>query len=475
MKHLVFSFFLFFSSLSFSQTRIIVESSDYKNEGLIFYKISDYITHRPDTILKIKTDKNGAFDAEIIITETAEIFSDLGVYKCSFYAEPNRDSYKLILPEKRNKTKVEELNIFFEPITVSFGIKDKPKNDLNDLIASFDKKYDLFLVQNFDSIYHFPKSQITQTFENYINNYYSEINNLYFETYYKYRIYELKFLGPNRSSNSITHLYFNSKPIFYNNPSYMRLFNLMYNDFFNWYALTNEGRWFENSIKESRSIEKIKKNLSNSLDYNDLDLNELIILKGIHDEYFHPRQFEQIHFPKPQLNLILDSISNYSSVANHRKIASNIIKKELSKNLEKGSFVPEFKLQSLSGDSISLKDFRGKYVYLNFMRTDIVASMESMDRLINFYKYHKEEIEVVSIFTDENSFDIMKLDTAVYRWPILILGDNKELLSKFNQITWPQFHLINPKGQIIMSPAPSLEENFEIKFFELIDRKDESR
>ncbi len=289
--------------------------------------------------------------------------------------------------------------------------------------------------------------------------------------YKDYKIAELKYLGPNRSLQTITFKYYNQKTIHYFSPSYMRLFNLMYKDFFNYYAHTKEGAQIENVVQEGRSVKKLNALLNMSVALSDSVLGELIVLKGINDELFNPRMPNQIRFPKLQMGIILDSIARFSPVNEHKLIATNIIKKAKAKSNITNEKVPNFELLSIDGSTKSLEDYRGKYIYLNFMRTDVVPAMESMDRLINFHKNHKNDIEIISVFTDEDVSDFLKLDTAKYNWTLLHIGDSREMLDYFSLVTWPQFHLISPEGKLIVSPAASIRENFEIRFFKLIDEK----
>ena len=463
-------FFNLFALYAVSQTTIGVVGSDYKNEQILFYTYSDYITFLKDTVALVNTDEKGGFSTRIELQETKEIFTDLGVFRCSFYAEKAKKNYILNLPPKREKTEAEKLNIYFEPIEVRIEIKDESPKDLNRLIASFDNIYNDFLTRNFDTIYRYSAYKLIDKFEEDMNNYYSEIQHLFFTSYRNYKIYELRFLGPNRSYETITFKYYNRKKIRYNNFSYMHLFNLMYKDFFNYYSNTKEGEKLQNIIKEGRSVKQLKALLEQNNALSDNDLEELIILKGINDEFFNPKMPNQTLFPTIQLNMILDSIANYSNIEDHRKIANNIIKKTQQNNERNNPEVPNFELLSIDNSIKKMSDFKGKFVYLNFMRTDVVPAMESMDRLINFYKEHKSDIEIVSVFTDDDILDFQKLDTNKYQWPLLYLGNNKEILEYYRVITWPQFYLISPEGKLVLSPAPSLKENFEIRFFEIIDK-----
>lgn len=456
----------------FSQTHIEVEESDFKNEKIIFYSFSDYITQQKDTIFIVQANEKGGFSVTVDLETTKELFTDLGVYHCSFYAEPNRKQYELNLPEKKNITKAEELNIFFKPIDIRLGIKNNPKRDLNLLISSFDKIYITFLAQKFDTIYHSPQSDFVEIFEKEIQNYYSEVEHEFFKSYIYYKISELKFIGPNRSYKTITFNHYNNKRIQYYNPAYMQLFNLMYEDFFNLYVNSSDGKLLENVISEGRSIKKLIKILDKSVALSDPALEEFIALKGIHDEVMNSRRQDQIRFKRPQLKIILDSIAEFSTISEHRKIAKNIISKVThNKRQNLNQDIPSFKLLNIDGSVFSSDSLKGKYVYLNFMRTDIVPAMESMDRLVNFYNTHKEDIEIVSIFTDDDLSKFQALDTNLYPWHILHIGEQRQLLEFYNLITWPQFHLISPEGKLIVSPAASLKENFEVKFFEMMDLK----
>lgn len=456
---------------SYAQTKLIVSESDYKNESLLFYSYSDYISQVKDTVAFVTTIEDGSFSVALDLQETKQIFLDVGVYHCWFYADKDKAEHQLVLPEKRSKTKVEELNIYFEAVNFRLGIRNNNSKGLNQLIATYDKIYASFLEENFDTIYKFPHNTLVDKFEKSMDNYFSEIKHFFFKDYVKYSIAELRYIGPNRSFEPITMRYFKDQSIAYNNPNYMNLFNLLYKDFFNYYTHTKEGKKLYNSIEHGRSVKKLNKVLKQNLSLQDEQLNELIILKSLHDEFSNSRLPNHVSFPGPQMKIILDSIHGFSNNTEHRKIAGNIIKKvshNNKSNLNKA--VPDFSLLDINDSLVSFKNLQGKYIYLSFMRTDIVPAMESMDRMRSFHKNHKNDIEIVSVFTDEDKDVFSRIDTSKYQWTILHIGDRRDLLEYYNVISWPQFHLISPSGQLMVSPAPSIKEKFEPRFFEIYTR-----
>ena len=469
LKGFLLSIIVFFAPIIMAQTTLRLNASDYKNENLFFYATSDYISQLTDTIAYVKADENGAVEFNFKLNNTRQIFIDLGIYHCSFYVEKGTESISINLPKKRLKTKVELLNIYFESTNLHLVMDGDKGSSINPLIISFDKIYTEFITTNFDSIYTYPQREIIDEFEQNIKNYYSEINNEYFKNYVQYKINTLRFLGPNRSYKTVTFKYFNEKPVLYSNTAYMYLFNMMYKDFFNIYADTKDGVNHLNLVTEGRSVIKLQNFLAENSALSDPNLEELIILKSLHDELFNPRTRNNIHFPTPQIKIILDSISDFSQVKEHQRIAKNIIAKVNQEFENNKKELSNFNLIGFEGDTVSLKDFQGKYLYLNFMRTDILPAMENMDRMINFYNSHKEDIEIVSIFTD-SYLNFTKLDTSKYKWKLLYIGDRQDLLKEYKVITWPKFFLISPESKLIWSPAYTIKEGFEIKFFDYIDK-----
>ncbi len=463
---------LIISSLfSFSTVRIVVDSSTYVNQNILFYKYSDYITKSIDTLAFVKTNVVGALDVNIKLDELSEVFVDLEFYKGVVFISPNIQEYRLKLPKYRKKTKVDLLNPFFKPTEIHLLVENEAKFGLNKLIASFDNIYNEFVIHNFDSIHYLKGYSLITQFEKDMNAYYSEASDVYFDMYRKYRIDELKFLSYNRSFRVMTQKYLDKNKVAYNNPAYMNLFNLMYDNFLPTYNATTKGKQLKKVIEYSRSPQKFKKMLRADFLNNDT-LASLILLKGIHDELFYAKRVPKtLHLPKPQLLIMLDSVADYGITPKNREIAQNIKRKYQQREQFSKEKFEGFVLENQSGEMVDLKKFRGKYVYLNIIQTDVLKAMENMDRMIGFYKKHQDDIEIVSIFIDDDIEVFKKVSAKKYPWTLLHIGDNKTLLKQLRFVVAPQFHLIDPYGKMIWTPASSLEEGFEQRFFKILDSR----
>ncbi|MCL4856620.1 MAG: TlpA family protein disulfide reductase [Flavobacteriales bacterium] len=158
-------------------------------------------------------------------------------------------------------------------------------------------------------------------------------------------------------------------------------------------------------------------------------------------------------------------------------IASEILQLLTEKKLDKGTTPPDFKLYNQHNELISLQSFKGKYLYINFWATWNIPSQKEMKVMETLYKKYGNDIEFLSICTDNN---IDKMNNFLkrnptYTWKFLHIGKNQKLLDDFSVATVPTYIFIDDKLNIISAPAPrpggsaerSTEENIEKYFFEI--------
>ncbi len=139
--------------------------------------------------------------------------------------------------------------------------------------------------------------------------------------------------------------------------------------------------------------------------------------------------------------------------------------KRLRDRIAVGQPSPEFtKYLSANGGAKSLKDYRGKYVYIDLWATwckPCIAQFPALKNLHNEYK--KKNIVFVSIATDDDK-TARSWDRAKQLWR-KALKDYKltgeQLFAVDNQFTTgylvgtiPRFILLDPQGKIISSDAP---------------------
>ena len=69
---------------------------------------------------------------------------------------------------------------------------------------------------------------------------------------------------------------------------------------------------------------------------------------------------------------------------------------------------------------------------------------DDFDKMVNYFKLHD------------------------YQWMLLSYRTQKDIITDYKVRAYPAYYLLNPEGDLSMSPAASPSENFELHFFKMI-------
>lgn len=121
-----------------------------------------------------------------------------------------------------------------------------------------------------------------------------------------------------------------------------------------------------------------------------------------------------------------------------------------------GSEAPEFELQDLSGELVSLKSFRGKAVLLNFWATWCAPCREEMPSLNALYKRYKDQgFVVLGVSVDENDGDVgskQTIESFLKIIPVdfpILLDPKQSLATTYETFRIPQSFFIDPEGRVV--------------------------
>jgi peroxiredoxin len=456
-KVLLLSLILLTAHVGYSQVaHIRGNAPSYAGDSLTFQTYSDLITYNEEYLEGVRVDKNGNFKGALRVVEPTFVFVILGAQKGYFFAEPGKE-YTLMLPPKVPKTEEERLNPFFKEETFQIGISGCPKTDLNYLINVFDENFnDKFNIIAEESFKNKGKVKVdTSAYQ--LDTIGVKQHNAYFEAYKKYRMGLLKHLTMVYKSKGISDKYFMNQPILYNNPSYMELFNQIYDRFFLFHNGPSKGDNVGSSIGVA-SLTRLKKVLSKDSVLKNDQLLELVMLKGIYDGFYED------NFSRKSLLVLLDSLYFSTAIPEHKAIATNIREKVI--RLLPGYFPPEIKLYDIKGNLVTLEQFRGKFVYLNFCSVNSYTCLQDFALLEQIYKKYSSKVEIISISTDPDIQDLKHfLSKKPYKWTFLHYGKAPNIINRYDVRAYPTYFLINPKGTMELSPAPNPHEKLEVTLF----------
>ncbi|MCK4662511.1 MAG: TlpA family protein disulfide reductase [Bacteroidales bacterium] len=460
MKKVILIILLFISGIIYGQDVTIEgENISYKGDELIFYTYSDYITKIPKEIGRCIVDTSGHFLCNISINKTEYCFIYLGVYKGMIFLEPG-NNYKINLPPKTEKTFEEKVNPFFEECELYLGIKNSNNNELNILIRTFDEFYEGYIQDRFLNIYRNASNSNVDTIIDYIDSVFVS-DNLDFLNYKKYKCASLKNLAYQRNIKYVVKEYFLNQAVLYNNIAYMHLFNRLFDNYFSFYSRTKEGERVFSDIVYAKSPKYISETLNNNIALSNDTLKELIILKGLHDAFY------DYDFPFSPLLQTLDSVLTLTTIPEHKLIAENI-KQKVTK-LRTGYPSPVFELFDKDSTLWKSGQFKGKYVYLNFCTDWSYTCKKDLETLKKLQQEHNNVLQVVTISADEDFNKLLDyFNEKKYNWKLLHFGNYPEILKEYKIKAYPIYYLIDPYGKLVMSPAPSPNENFELYFFKIL-------
>ena len=131
---------------------------------------------------------------------------------------------------------------------------------------------------------------------------------------------------------------------------------------------------------------------------------------------------------------------------------------------------PAFSLPALNGGDVRLKDFRGRYVLLNFWATWCGPCKLEMPSLESLYrKYQGRKLEVVGVSNDIFGEKVVKpyVEAQGLTFPVL-LDPGLDVSNSFRVMSLPTTYLIDPEGNIIgvLSGAENWTAPDTLKYFE---------
>ncbi|GAB4251453.1 MAG: hypothetical protein Kow0079_05450 [Vicingaceae bacterium] len=457
-------------------------AEDFADNEIELSYYSDFITERLIRIETVDISSDEKFSFKTQVDEITLVTLKIEDKTTKIYIEPGKVyNLKLYFDEALNKGR-----IYDRILSVKFMFP--APNELNLLIANFNSLYDTFIEENIvefekrdrsivPKIEEFKKHALSEI-EKYPNEFaknfaiyaIASLENAIDVSYNKYTVgKDLQY-----SESKIFNDYLSNAKVQYNNIEYMKFFKDFFKEDFKDICLTVKGMKLTDALKKA-DIDGAVNALKQFKYFQNDELAQLFLLNGLYEVYFDK------YFNQNKIKLILEKLSKTSSYPEQKIIAQNILFITSLQKPQKGLPAPDFTLLNVDSEQVSLKDLRGKFIYLNFFNTSSIPSIKEMKLLQLYHKKYGEKITFVSICVDN---DIEKLKDFLneypdYKWIFLHIGKNKNVLDDYFVKTYPTYFLINEKGIFYQAPAArpagfvdrSTETNIEQIFYKIVNNK----
>lgn len=120
-----------------------------------------------------------------------------------------------------------------------------------------------------------------------------------------------------------------------------------------------------------------------------------------------------------------------------------------------GMVAPNFTLKNLAGEEVSLKDYRGNKVMVNFWATWCPPCKEEMPAMERFYKENSKEVEILAVNLDPQNNVKGFVEENGLTFPILLDKEGRTQQT-YSVISIPTTLIIDEQGLIIKKQIGSL-------------------
>ncbi|MBI4929990.1 MAG: TlpA family protein disulfide reductase [Bacteroidetes bacterium] len=414
------------------------------------YTYDDYISYREKELASSKLDEKGNFILSFSISEPTYIYLMVDNAKAEMVCEPNK-TYDITFLTKDS----DAVNTLSIAVPAELEFNNSNKTELNYLLADFSNRYESFLEDHRGMIAK-KESAIfgkIDTMKTLFKKKYYLYNNSYLNNHIEYTFASLVASIALKGDEKVFNNYIEGKPIQLGNYDYMTFLNQFYS------SISNS---FMNNSKTQTEVEKqIFSSLKDYYKQNKFIANdsicEMVILKSLAEYSRYPSAYKI-----NAVLAILEQASKQCKSEANRRSAENLKKKLSVMNV--GKPAPQLFFQNMDGKSVSLSNFKGKYVYLTFWASWSATSTQELTLIPELKKLYGSKITFVSICIDKKQETMKvflqknpKLDTGKNGagWNFLYCDNYKKAKEEFNVLAVPTYFMLDPKGNVYKSPAPN--------------------
>ncbi|MFT5601995.1 MAG: peroxiredoxin [Flavobacteriales bacterium] len=459
-SHIKFTFIaigMIVMSSFYSQTTVHCYAPQFKGQIARMTTYVDYLTFEKKELAKGIVDSTGHITFVVSEKQSQKAFIDIQDKSGTIYLDNNTPEYFVNFPYQHENVQKLSDN------TVQMVFDSLQHNDLNALILEFNIQLDYFLYGDTAKVQRLMLQNSLfrdslGAFTEYIFNDYKDQTNIYFKNYMRYSIADVALYSnrqePAKNKLVVFETFIKSRPILYKNEAYMTFIKNFYKDCMSDIAMIDRDK-ATTAVNTLQDFSRFSDVFSTHYYLSNATFSEFIMIISLSEAY-HTTFYDRL-----VIRNFLNYIAHNGKFPSHKIMANNVL--AVQEKLQIGNPVPKLNWISPQGDSLSLSDFKGKYVYLGFWATWNPQSVQDIYMTKILEERYDKHIEFVSISIDNLPFKyedfLTKNRDQKLDWNFGHYMGDSQVLEDFEIRSAPSYFLIDPSGNLIQSPAYSPSPN----------------
>ncbi|MGV8827754.1 MAG: TlpA family protein disulfide reductase [Breznakibacter sp.] len=434
-------------------------AAQYAGMSLVLETYNNFISNRVRPLQVLKVDQKGRFEVDVDVEEVTQVFMELGRFRAHLFVEPGVD-YQVVLPPFEPRPDGERFNPFYQPEDILLGIVNQASKNLNQALNGLDEQYQMLYNKHAIDLVRRQYIRLGDEMMASLDSLQDSFSHPFYLDYLQYRKAVFYALPRNRQMTAVTRTFFANRPVLFNNPAYWDALRSIYNGYIDNYMRSSKGKSLASALHASNRFDSISSAMGADTLFHNGPFREILLLKYLYDGFYSGK----ITAGRATL-LLVDAVETACS-PRIRSIAVDLVARI--NHLKTGTPAPEFVLRNYKGKEVALSDYRGKFVYLAFMHTQNFACLKDIPALDAIYDRFKKDLVVLGVVTNENQDEAeayFKINKVA--WPILSFASGQKIIFDYNISALPTYFLINPDGDMVLSPAPSPDESFNKVFMDV--------
>lgn len=463
MLYRVIHFLLFmcfgFLSVFSAPVKIHGVAEQYAGMSLVLETYSNFISSRVRPLEVLQVDAKGRFELQMDVEEVTPVFMELGRFRAHLFVEPGAD-YQVVLPPYEPRPDAERFNPFYQPEDIVLGIVNQPIKNLNQALGELDEHYELLYNKHAIDLVRRQFVRLGDEMMASLDSLQDSFSHPFYLDYLHYRKAVFYALPRSRQMTAVTRAFFANRPVLFNNPAYWDALRSIYNGYLDNYLRSSKGKVLANAFQTTTRFDSLSLAMGSDTLFHNAPFREILLLKYLYDGFYSG----QILATRAT-QLMVDAVETACS-PRIRAIAVDLVARI--NHLRTGSPAPDFVLRNYKGKEVALSDYRGKFVYLAFLHTQNFACLKDLPALDAIYNKFRKDLVVLGVVTNENQDEAEAyFKSNKVAWPVLSFATGQKVVFDYNITALPTYFLINPEGNMVLSPAPKPDEDFNKVFMEV--------